>query len=85
MKVLYFMADWCSPCKRFLPTVEAVYHERGISLTKHDVGENPEFARQHNVCSVPTTIIYVGDDVRFHSSGIMSSQQLNTTLDEIGG
>ena len=70
MKVLYFMADWCAPCKRFLPMVEAVCHERGISLTKHDVGENPSIAQSHNVRSVPTTIICVGDDVRFHTSGV---------------
>jgi len=85
MKILYFMADWCAPCKRFLPTVEAVCHERGISLTKYDVGKNAEFARKHNVQSVPTTIICVGDEVRFHTSGIIPQQQLETAINEIGG
>jgi len=85
MKVLYFMADWCVPCKRFLPMVEAVCHERGIFLTKIDVGVNPNTAQNHNVKSVPTTIILVGNDVRFHAGGVFSRQQLEAALDEIGG
>ncbi|MCL2221964.1 MAG: thioredoxin family protein [Oscillospiraceae bacterium] len=85
MKVLYFMADWCSPCKRFLPTVEAVCHERGVSLAKIDVGENPDFARGCNVSSVPTVIVTVDEDAVFHRSGIFSRQELESALDEIGG
>jgi len=85
MKVLYFMADWCVPCKQFLPTVEAVCNERNVQLTKYDVGENTSIAQQYNVRSVPTTIICIGDDVRFHTGGVFSRQQLETAIAEIGG
>ena len=84
-RVLYFSAPWCAPCKAFLPEVEAVCKEQGASLTVYDVHLDTEATQQHEVKSVPTLIIFSGNDMRFRSSGIIPRQQLIEKLQHNGG
>ena len=85
MKVLYFMADWCVPCKRFLPEVKAVCRELGIPLTTYDVNTDMDATSKYNVKSVPTLIVFDGDETRFRASSIISRQQLINELQRNGG
>ena len=57
MKMLYFSAYWCAPCKVFKPIVEKVCNEKGLDFEVISVEDNAELTRQHNVKSVPTLII----------------------------
>jgi len=84
-KVLYFSAPWCAPCKAFLPEVEAVCKEQGASLTVYDVHLDTEATQQYSVTSVPTLIIFSGDDMRFRTSGVIPRQQLIEKLQQTGG
>jgi thioredoxin-like negative regulator of GroEL len=57
MKLLYFTAKWCGPCKAFGPIVDrvlAAYPE--LELQKVDVDENPELAAEYMIRSVPTLV-----------------------------
>ena len=85
MRVVYFMADWCAPCKRFLPEVKAVCRELGVSLTTYDVNEDIDATSKYNVKSVPTLIIFAGDEIRFRAGSIISRQQLIDELQQNGG
>ena len=84
MNILYFTADWCVPCGRFFPTLQAIANERNIPLFEHEVSENPEFARQHQVQSVPTVVVLgSNDDVLFHASGVMSKELLDGIFNDL--
>ena len=85
IKVLYFTAPWCTPCKVFLPEVEATCKEQGVNLTVYDVHLDAEATQRYSVKSVPTLIILHGEDMRFRASGIMPRQQLINELQRIGG
>jgi thioredoxin 1 len=55
-----FWATWCGPCKIVAPVLEKIAAEQGDSLTiaKLDVDANPETARDFQVISIPTLILF---------------------------
>lgn len=57
MKLLKFHAEWCEPCKRADPLIEALAMKAGVPVESIDIDQQPEMARHHLVMSVPTVIL----------------------------
>lgn len=76
-----FWAPWCGPCKVMSPIVEELAGEMdNVTIAKVNVDENPELARQFNILSIPTFLVFKGGQVVEQFSGSMSKEMLAERL-----
>jgi thioredoxin 1 len=57
VKVLWFSAGWCGPCKRQAPEAEEAL--AGYNWRKVDIDSEPSTKSRHKVGAVPTYIVFV--------------------------
>jgi thioredoxin 1 len=57
-----FWAAWCGPCRMIAPVLDEIAKEKAGALTvaKLDVDANPGTARDYQVVSIPTLILFKG-------------------------
>ena len=83
MKLEYFTAPWCQPCKTFGPTLENVAREKEIYLDKVNIQDEPE-RLPTDVLGIPTVILYVNDKEAARFTGAKSAFDLTQWLFEAG-
>lgn len=62
---------WCGPCKMLLPKLESLSNSyEGVEFVKMDVDKNQEFAMSMGVRSIPSVLIYDGNELVNRSQGV---------------
>ncbi len=80
-----FFAVWCSPCQMLSPILEEVSSEVGdtAKVLKVDIEKNMDFARQYNVRSVPTLIIFKEGKEVWRKSGLTEKNVLVESINNV--
>jgi thioredoxin 1 len=73
-----FYADWCAPCRNFLPAVEAASKELSgeVKVIKINIDENPKITSQLGVRSIPALFLFNNGEQIASSNGSRSKTQL---------
>ncbi len=81
--ILYFRADWCTPCKAVAPVIDDIAKtQKDIFIQKIDIDQEETLVEKYNVMSIPTVLLIKdGKEVkRFVGSGVTKTEILNLIL-----
>jgi thioredoxin 1 len=78
ISIVDFFATWCGPCKMLSPIFEQLSDEMNgqAKFFKVDIDENVDLARQFNVSSVPTMIIFRNGEVLDRLVGFVPKENI---------
>lgn len=73
-----FFASWCGPCKMLAPIIEDIENEfsESLEVLKIDIDKCSELAREYNIMSVPTLMIFSEGEVKTQETGFMPKEAL---------
>lgn len=82
-----FYADWCGPCKRMKPSIEALKetHADKLNVIFVNVDEEPFLANRHKVESIPLLLFYDAQGkLVTRQEGMLEEADLKKELEKIG-
>jgi thioredoxin 1 len=79
-----FWAEWCGPCRRIAPTVEALAADYAgrVVIGKMNVDENPTVPTRYMVKGIPTLLLFKGGQVVEQVVGLTDKDTLKRLLDK---
>jgi thioredoxin 1 len=79
-----FWAEWCGPCKRLAPTVDAlaIDYLGKVTIGKMNVDENPNTAFRFQVRGIPTLLLFKGGQVVESVVGLVQKEDLKKVIDK---
>jgi thioredoxin 1 len=80
-----FWAEWCMPCRRIAPTVDALASDFDgrVTIGKMNVDENPRTPMQYSIRGIPTLLIFkAGQVVDTVVGAQVSKDQLSSLLEK---
>jgi thioredoxin 1 len=79
-----FWAEWCGPCKRLAPTVDALATDYAgkVTIGKLNVDDNPNTAFKFQIRGIPTLLLFKGGQVVESIVGLAQKDELKSKIDK---
>ena len=78
-----FWAEWCAPCRRLAPTVDALASEYDGRLTvaKMNVDENPGVPGNFAIRGIPTLLLFKDGNLAETIVGLQSKEDIASKIE----
>ncbi len=78
-----FWAEWCGPCRRLTPTVEALAKELSgkVTIVKMNVDENPVIPGKFSIRGIPTLLLFKEGRVVESVVGVVGKDDLRKLIE----
>ena len=79
-----FWAEWCGPCKRLAPTVDALASEYAgkVTVGKLNVDDNPSTASKFQIRGIPALLLFKGGEIVESIVGLVPKDDLKKAIDK---
>ena len=73
-----FWAEWCAPCRRLAPTIDAVAADLDgkLAVGKLNVDDHPAVSARFGIRGIPTMILFKGGQAVEQIVGLVSKDEL---------
>ena len=82
--IIDFWAEWCGPCRRLAPTVDALATEYDgrATVAKLNVDENPNVPGRFMIRDIPTMLIFKNGALADQIVGLVPKEEIVRKLDQ---
>ena len=79
-----FWAEWCGPCRRLAPAVDAIATEYNgrATVAKMNVDENPNVPGRFMIRGIPTLLIFKNGQLADQIVGLVPKEEITKKLDQ---
>ena len=79
-----FWAEWCGPCRRLAPAVDAIATEYDgrATVAKMNVDENPNVPSRFMIRGIPTLLIFKNGQLADQIVGLVPKEEITKKLDQ---
>ena len=79
-----FWAEWCGPCKRLGPTVDALAADYlgKVTVGKMNIDDNPKVPERYQIRGIPTLLLFKGGQVVESVVGLAQKDDLKKVIDK---
>ena len=79
-----FWAEWCGPCRRLAPTVEALAGEYDgrATVAKLNVDENPNVPSRFMIRGIPTLLLFKNGELAETMVGLAAKEEIAKLIDK---
>jgi thioredoxin 1 len=79
-----FWAEWCGPCKRLAPTVDALAADYAgkVTVGKLNVDDNQNTAFKYQIRGIPALLLFKGGQVVESVVGLAAKEHLKSVIDK---
>jgi thioredoxin 1 len=79
-----FWAEWCGPCRRLAPTVDALAGEFDgrMTVAKLNVDENPNVPSRFMIRGIPTLLIFKDGQIAETLVGLASKEDISKLIEK---
>ena len=79
-----FWAEWCGPCRRLAPAVDAIATEYDgrAKVAKMNVDENPNVPGRFMIRGIPTLLIFKNGQLADQIVGLVPKEEITRKLDQ---